>query len=113
MPEDFYKVLGVSPRATQEEIKRRYRHLVREIHPDCNQGEGPEGICQINEAYRVLGNLKRRRRYDSMVFHRMENGVRGATSYSDVFNYRRTKQAYEAYLERIKKGKHREDPNHG
>lgn len=109
--ENLYQVLGVSPRATQEEIKRRYRQLVKAMHPDCNEGRGEEVIRRINEAYEFLGKAKRRKYYDAMLLHRMENGVRSASSISDVFSYARTKQAYEAYLERIRKRKHQEDPN--
>jgi len=110
---NFYQVLRLNPRATREEIKRGYRQLVKETHPDCSDGKSGEAIRRINEAYGVLGNVRRRRRYDAMLFHRIENGVRSASSFSNVFSYERTRQAYEAYLERIKERKKREDPSHG
>jgi curved DNA-binding protein CbpA len=103
--ENLYQILGVSPRATQEEIRRRYRQLVKEMHPDRNEGEEGEAIRRVNEAHAVLSQVKRRTRYDAVFFHEMRNGVRRASSFSSSFNYERTKRAYEAYLERTKKRK--------
>lgn len=68
MPEegkDLYAILGVSPLATQEEIRHAYRKLVRRFHPDSGSPEAsPERFQQVQEAYRVLGDLARRQAYD-------------------------------------------------
>lgn len=109
-PENFYLILGVTPAATQEEIRRRYRQLVKELHPDCNQGRGDEEIRRINEAYEVLSRSRSRSRYDAILFNRLEKGVRSAT-FSSAFHYEGTRQAYEAYVERIKKRREKEDSN--
>ncbi len=62
---DLYAVLGVSPLATQEEIRHAYRKLVRRFHPDSGSEEASaERFQEVQEAYRVLGDLARRQAYD-------------------------------------------------
>jgi DnaJ-class molecular chaperone len=66
MSESFYKILGVSEQATQEEIKRAYRQLSLKSHPDKNPGDS-EAIGRfqkISEAYEILGNAEKRQEYD-------------------------------------------------
>lgn len=60
---NHYQTLGISRRATQEEVKRAYRHLVKQHHPDRSQREG-EPIRHINAAYAVLGHAESRQQYD-------------------------------------------------
>jgi DnaJ-class molecular chaperone len=65
---DYYKILGVREDATDEEIKRAYRELARKYHPDRNPGDKrmEEKFKEINEAYSVLSNPEKRRRYDQL-----------------------------------------------
>ncbi|MGW3293174.1 molecular chaperone DnaJ [Streptomyces xiamenensis] len=63
---DYYKVLGVPRDATEAEIKKAYRKLARENHPDANKGDSraEERFKNVSEAYDVLGDVKRRKEYD-------------------------------------------------
>jgi curved DNA-binding protein len=65
---DYYKILGVDKKASQDEIKKAYRKLAVKYHPDKNQGnkEAEERFKEIGEAYEVLGDVEKRKKYDSL-----------------------------------------------
>jgi len=68
---DYYQTLGVEKSSTQEEIKKAFRKLARQYHPDTVQDEGKraeseEKIREINEAYEVLGDPTKRAKYDEL-----------------------------------------------
>ncbi len=73
--QDFYELLGVSREASAEDIRKAYRRLAREYHPDVNGGDetATERFKEINRAYEVLSNEDKRQRYDRMG----EAGVNG------------------------------------
>ena len=66
MPRDYYEVLGVQKSASEEEIKKAYRKLAREFHPDRNPGDKTaEGkFKEVQEAYDVLSDQTKRSQYD-------------------------------------------------
>ncbi len=74
MSQDYYTILGVSKNATNEDIKKAYRKLAHQYHPD--KGGDAEKFKQVSEAYQVLSNQEKRAQYDQYgrVF---ENGQAG------------------------------------
>lgn len=67
MPHDYYRILGLPANATEDEISRRYRDLVRENHPDVNRTTGAkERLALINKAFSVLRHSDKRREYDDL-----------------------------------------------
>ncbi|MDF2530053.1 MAG: hypothetical protein K0Q57_933, partial [Gammaproteobacteria bacterium] len=64
---DYYKILEVSPEASQEDIKKSYRKLARKYHPDINKEAGAEEkFKQVSEAYEALGSSEKRAAYDQL-----------------------------------------------
>ena len=63
---DFYKILGVSKTASADEIKKKYRALARELHPDKTKGDAKleEKFKAVSEAYDILSDAKKRAEYD-------------------------------------------------
>jgi molecular chaperone DnaJ len=62
---DYYKTLGVDKKASQDDIKKAYRKLARQYHPDTNKESGAEErFKEISEAYDVLGDPDKRKKYD-------------------------------------------------
>jgi len=91
---DFYKVLGVSKTASADEIKKKYRQLARDLHPDQNKGDAAkeERFKEVSEAYDILSDAKKRAEYDEArsLFERggmprggFQNGYQG--DFSDLF----------------------------
>ncbi|MBX2970948.1 MAG: DnaJ domain-containing protein [Cyclobacteriaceae bacterium] len=67
---DYYRILGVSPTAHASDIKRAYRRLVQQLHPDINPDpQATELIKEVNEAYDVLGDPVKRSAYDYTLQH--------------------------------------------
>ena len=63
---DYYEILGIVPEADAQLIKRTYRQLARQYHPDLNPGNqsAEERFKQLNEAYEMLSDPEHRRQYD-------------------------------------------------
>lgn len=91
---DFYKVLGVAKNAAADEIKKRYRALARDLHPDKTKGDvaKEEKFKAVSEAYEILSDLKKRAEYDEARSLFAKGGFRAPTGggfqggdFSDVF----------------------------
>jgi len=72
---DYYNTLGLRPDSSAEEIKKVYRKLAMQNHPDRNRDnpESEKRIKEINEAYQILGDEKKRRLYDHQYRLPLEN----------------------------------------
>ena len=66
MAKSYFAILGISPKATVDEIRSAYRQLAKEFHPDHYEG-GSQRFRDIQEAYSVLGNNRRRREYEQNI----------------------------------------------
>lgn len=66
MAKDYYEILGVDKKATQEEIKSAYRKLAKKHHPDANKGDATaeQRFKELNEAYQTLSDDQKRKQYD-------------------------------------------------
>jgi molecular chaperone DnaJ len=108
---DYYEILGVDKKAPQDDIKKAYRRLARKYHPDLNPGDkaAEQKFKELNEAYGVLGDEKKRADYDQYGKTPFEGGAgfdfRNATGqgfdfggfgdvFSDLFGQGKGAQAY-------------------
>jgi molecular chaperone DnaJ len=87
--EDYYNVLGVERNASQDEVKRAYRKLALKYHPDKNQGnkQAEEKFKVAAEAYEVISDPDKRRRYDQYGHEGLRGGdARGFGNFEDIFD---------------------------
>ena len=84
---DYYKILGVDKKASQEDIKKAYRKLAMKYHPDRNAGnkESEEKFKQITEANEVLSDPEKRKQYDMLGSNWKQYQSRGS-GFNDFFS---------------------------
>jgi molecular chaperone DnaJ len=85
---DYYKILGVNEDTPIEEIKKTYRKLAKETHPDKNQGdkESETKFKEISEAYNTLSDEKKREEYDLKRKYNQKGFPFGAPTMDDFFD---------------------------
>ncbi len=91
---DYYQILGVPREASDEEIKKAYRRLAMEYHPDRNPGKekwANEKFKEINEAFSVLGDPQKRQQYDQF-------GTAEGANLGDVFRSQATQSTFEEVM---------------
>src|ERR671937_1067708 len=84
---DYYEVLGVQKNASKEEVKNAYRKLALQYHPDRNKAAGSEDkFKEISEAYAVLSDDEKRKRYDTYGHVGSEEVFRGSeANFDEIF----------------------------
>jgi molecular chaperone DnaJ len=80
MGKDYYKILGVDKGASEEDIKKAFRKLAHEHHPDKTNGNADK-FKEINEAYQILGNKEKRAQYDQFGSTFSSAGFNGAQGF--------------------------------
>ena len=86
---DYYDVLGIPRNASEEDIKKAFRKLALEYHPDRNRSDGAENLFkEVNEAYQVLSDSKKRSDYDRFGHAAVGgNGGRGFDGYDNFSGF--------------------------
>ena len=86
MSKDYYKVLGVNKDASKEELKKAFKKLAMQYHPDRPEGDEKK-FKEINEAFQVLGDEKKREQYDQYgADFDQQGGFGGGMNWEDFMN---------------------------
>ncbi len=110
---DYYEVLGVARTATDEEVKKSFRRLAKQYHPDANKEQGAEArFIEINEAYEVLSDPQKRAAYDRYGHAGLGNGAGGA-GFSDFGGFNSINDLFETFFSGSAGTQRRSGPQRG
>ncbi|MHB8600878.1 MAG: molecular chaperone DnaJ [Ktedonobacteraceae bacterium] len=94
---DYYEVLGVARGANDDEVKKAFRRLAKQYHPDANKEQGAEArFIEINEAYEVLSDPQKRAAYDRFGHAGVENGA--GAGFSDLSGFGNISDIFETFF---------------
>jgi len=95
---DYYETLGISRGASEEDLKKAYRRLAKQYHPDANKEQGAEArFIEINEAYETLSDPQKRAIYDRYG-HAGLNGSSGAGGFGDFAGFSSINDLFETFF---------------
>lgn len=98
MAKDFYKILGVSKSSTPDEIKKAYRKLAVQYHPDRNKSkEAEDKFKEISEAYEILSDPQKKQAYDQYGDAAFQNGAGGQGPFGQGFGGQQGPFRYQYY----------------
>ncbi|QFT89911.1 Chaperone protein DnaJ [Bacillus sp. THAF10] len=106
---DYYEVLGVSKSASKEEIKKAYRKLSKQYHPDINkEADAADKFKEIKEAYEVLSDERKKAHYDQFGHTDPNQGFGGGADFGGGFGF---EDIFETFFGGQGGGRRRRDPN--
>src|SRR5215470_9795152 len=110
---DYYEVLGVSRNATDDEVKKAFRRLAKQYHPDANKEQGAEArFIEINEAYEVLSDQQKRAAYDRYG-HAATAGAAGGAGFADFSSFSTINDIFETFFSGSTSTQRRSGPQRG
>src|SRR5579863_1790117 len=94
---DYYEVLGVARGAGDDEVKKAYRRLAKQFHPDTNKEQGAEArFIEVNEAYEILSDPQKRAAYDRFGHAGVGNGA--GAGFSDFSGFGNISDIFETFF---------------
>src|SRR5215831_10225904 len=112
---DYYEVLGVSSNASEDELKKAFRRLAKQYHPDTNKEQGAEArFIEINEAYEVLSDPQKRAAYDRYGHAAVGNGAgTGFGDFGDFGTFSNLNDLFETFFSSTAGATRRAGPQRG
>lgn len=111
---DYYEILGVTHTATDDELKKSFRRLAKQYHPDASKEQGAEArFIEINEAYEVLSDPQKRAAYDRYGHAGVGNGTGSAAGFGDFSGFGSINDLFETFFSGTSGSQRRTGPQRG